>query len=185
METTRKAIVYIASSLDGFIAKPNDDLGFLSMVEKEGEDYGYTTFIESVDIVILGRKTYDWVMSQVPEFPHSGIPTYVITRSARPAIGTLVFYTGNLRELVTRLKHERGKHIFIDGGSEIVNALLQHGLIDEIILSVIPVLLGEGVSLFAKGRPEQSLQLLEAKSYATGLVQLHYRCVPPAACAGD
>lgn len=67
--TNRKVILYIATSLDGYIAKPNNDLSFLSIVQKEGEDYGYSKFINSVDTVILGRRTYDWVMSQVKVFP--------------------------------------------------------------------------------------------------------------------
>ncbi|MEI7504924.1 MAG: dihydrofolate reductase, partial [Paludibacter sp.] len=71
MISNRKVILYIAMSLDGYIAKPNDDLSFLSMVQQEGEDYGYTDFVNTVDTVIMGRKTYDWVMTQVPEFPHN------------------------------------------------------------------------------------------------------------------
>ena len=91
-------------SLDGYIAQPNDDLSFLSTVAKEGEDYGYTDFISSVDTVIVGRKTYEWVMNQVGEFPHADKNAYVITRTARPTIGKTVFYTGNLTELVNKLQ---------------------------------------------------------------------------------
>lgn len=82
----RKVILYIATSLDGYIAKPNDDLSFLSVVQRDGEDYGYVDFIKSVDTVILGRKTYDWVMTQVPEFPHADKNSYVITRTPRADI---------------------------------------------------------------------------------------------------
>lgn len=79
----RKLILYIASSLDGFIAKPNDDLSFLSIVHKEGEDYGYADFISTVDTVILGRKTYDWVLNHAA-FPHADKNAYVITSTERP-----------------------------------------------------------------------------------------------------
>jgi dihydrofolate reductase len=99
----RKVILYIATSVDGYIAKPNDDLDFLSIVEQEGEDYGYVDFINTVDTVILGRKTFDWVMTQVQEFPHSDKETYVITRSPKPNIGNIKFYSGNLKELVSKL----------------------------------------------------------------------------------
>lgn len=174
MNTDRKVILYIAASLDGYIAKPGDDLSFLSLVQKEGEDYGYTDFVRTVDTVILGRKTYDWVMKQVPEFPHADKETYVVTRTARPAVGKTSFYTGGLKELVLRLKKEQGKNIFIDGGAELVNALLKEKLIDEVILSVIPVLLGEGVSLFKEGLPEQKLKLIQVNSFDTGLVQMRY-----------
>jgi dihydrofolate reductase len=71
MEEERKVILYIAMSLDGFIARTGDDLSFLSIVEKQGEDYGYRDFINTVDTVIMGRRTYDWVLTQVDEFPHA------------------------------------------------------------------------------------------------------------------
>jgi dihydrofolate reductase len=175
MTTSRKVILYIATSLDGYIAKPNDDLGFLSMVQKDGEDYGYTDFVNSVDTVILGRKTYDWVRKQVPVFPHADKHCYIITRTARPAIGMTEFYTGKLKELILRLRSKQGKNIFIDGGAEIINELLKENLIDEFIISVIPVLVGNGTRLFKDGRPEQKLKLITAKQFDTGLTQLHYK----------
>jgi dihydrofolate reductase len=171
----RKLILYIAMSLDGYIAQPNDDLSFLSIVQKEGEDYGYGAFIKTVDTVIIGRKTYDWVMKQVPEFPHADKHTYVITRSPKPATGNTSFYSGNLKELITKLKSEKGSNIFCDGGAEIVNALLKENLIDELILSVIPILLGSGTRLFQNQYPEQLLELVSAKSFDSGLAQLHYK----------
>lgn len=170
----RKVILYIAASLDGYIAKPNDDMSFLSIVQQEGEDYGYIDFINSIDTVILGRKTYDWVMTQVPEFPHSDKESYVITRTARPAIGKTNFYTGNIKELLMELKGSQGKNIFIDGGAEIVNELLKDNLIDEFIISTIPILLGDGVRLFKDGRPEKLLKLVSIKQFEKGLVQSQY-----------
>lgn len=175
MATERKLIVYIAASADGFIAKPNDDLSFLSIVNKEGEDYGYSEFIKTVDTIILGRKTYDWVMAHVPEYAHPDKTTYVVTRTPRQRIGNTHFYTGDLKELVLKLKSEEGKNIFIDGGAEIVHALLQQHLIDELIISIIPILVGDGTRLFKEGRPEQQLKLLSAKQFDTGLIQLHYK----------
>jgi dihydrofolate reductase len=172
---SRKVILYIATSLDGYIAGPDDDLSFLSAVQQEGEDYGYEDFLKSVDTVILGRRTYDWVMSQVQEFPHADKDTYVITRTERQSIGKTQFYTGNLKELVLRLKSSEGKNIFIDGGAEIVNELLKDNLIDEFIISVIPVLLGNGTKLFKDGHPEQILELISVKQFEKGLVQLYYR----------
>lgn len=177
METKRKVILYIAMSLDGYIAKPNDDLSFLNIVQKEGEDYGYFDFIKSVDTVILGRKTYDWVMKQVPEFPHADKTTYIITRHYKPSEGNLHYYNGSLKELITKLKSEKGKTIFCDGGSQVVNALLNEKLIDELIISIIPVLVGNGTRLFENERPEQELQLISSKSFEKGLVQLHYGVV--------
>lgn len=176
MATNRKVILYIATSLDGYIAKSNDDLSFLSLVEKEGEDYGYADFIKSVDTVILGRKTYDWVMAQIPEFPHADKETYVITRAQRPSVGKTIFYSGDLKALVLRLKKEDGKNIFIDGGAEIVNALVKERLIDEFFISIIPIILGSGTRLFKDELPEQTLKLLKSHHFEKGLVQMHYKC---------
>jgi dihydrofolate reductase len=169
----RNVILYIAMSLDGYIAKPDDDISFLSMVEKEGEDYGYAQFVESVDAVIVGRKTYDKVLSMGYGFPHSDKDAYIYTRTARPAVGNVKFYTGNLPALIAELKAKEGKDIFIDGGAETVHELLRHHLIDEFYISIIPVLLGEGISLFQQGREELRLKLVESKTFETGLVQLH------------
>jgi dihydrofolate reductase len=172
---TREVVLYIAQSLDGYIAQENDDLSFLSMVAQEGEDYGYADFYQSVDTIILGRKTYDWVMTQVEEFPHADKKTFVLTRQTKPSIGEVQFYNGDLKALVNSLKQEKGGTIFIDGGAEVVNALLKEHLIDRFIISVIPVLLGGGVRLFYDKYPMQDLALLTARSYPKGLVQLHYK----------
>ena len=174
MNNKRKVILYIAMSLDGYIAGLNDDLSFLSLVQLEGEDYGYSEFLDSVDTVIIGRKTYDWVMKQVNEFPHSDLNSYVITRTPAPDNGKTKFYTGDINELIIKLKQEQGKNIFIDGGAEIVNILLKSSLIDQLYISIIPVLLGEGIRLFQDGRPEQKLKLINSKQFKTGLIQLIY-----------
>lgn len=170
----RKVIIYIACSVDGYIAGPNDDLGFLSMVEQEGEDYGYAAFIENIDTMIVGRRTYDKVQAMGQEYPPAGKKLYVITRSPRPDAGAVKFYTGGPKALVRQLKQEPGRHIYCDGGAEIVNQLLKYNLVDELIISVIPILLGNGTQLFNSGRPKQALTLVSAKQFEKGLVQLHY-----------
>lgn len=173
----RTLSLYIATSLDGYIAKPNDDLSFLKLVEKEGEDYGYAEFTSTIDTIILGRKTYDWVLKEIgaSHYDNGERDVYVITRTERPDVGKTKFYTGDLTELVRRLKSENGKNIYCDGGAEIVNELLKNDLIDEFIISVVPVLLGNGIRLFKDGRPEQQLELVNTKTFETGLTQLHYR----------
>jgi dihydrofolate reductase len=172
----RTLSIYIAVSLDGYIAKPNDDLSFLKLVEKEGEDYGYGDFTATIDTIIVGRKTYDWVAREVgtAHYDNGDRTVYVITRTKRPDVGKTKFYAGNLAELVHQLKREEGKNIYCDGGAEIINELLKEDLIDEFIISVVPVLLGEGTRLFKDGRPEQHLKLMQTKAFDTGLVQLHY-----------
>lgn len=175
MSQNRKLVLYIATSLDGYIAKPNDDLGFLSIVEQEGQDYGYSEFIKTVDAVIVGRKTYDKVIAMGFDFPHADKDAYIITRTPRPNIGSVKFYTDDLKSLVERLKSEKGKNIYCDGGAEIVNELLKDDLIDEFIISIIPILVGNGTKLFKDGRPEIKLELVSVKSFEKGLTQLHYK----------
>jgi dihydrofolate reductase len=174
MTENRKLSLYIAMSVDGYIAKTKDDLSFLSIVQEDGQDYGYSDFIKTVDTVILGRKTYDWVIKQVSHFPHSDKETYVITRSSKPDVGKTKFYSGDLNDLVRKLKSKSGKNIFCDGGAEVVYSLMKDNLIDEYIISVIPIFLGEGIRLFKDGRTEAKLMLVNCKSFKKGLVQLHY-----------
>ncbi|WP_279195247.1 dihydrofolate reductase family protein [Chryseobacterium indoltheticum] len=173
----RKVSLFIATSLDGYIAKPNDDLSFLKIVEKEGEDYGYTEFTENIDTLIIGRKTYDYVLKELgpSHYDNGKRDVYVITRTEKPNVGRTTFYTGNLTDLVKQLQSENGKNIYCDGGSEIINELLKNDLVDEFIISIVPVLLGNGTRLFKDGRPEQELQFVSAKTYETGLTQLYYK----------
>ncbi|MBY8962148.1 dihydrofolate reductase family protein [Flavobacterium sp. D11R37] len=173
----RKISLFIAMSLDGYIAKPNDDLSFLKLVDKEGEDYGYFEFISNIDTIIIGRRTYDYVLKEIgsSHYDNGQRDVYVMTRTARPQVGRTIFYTGNISELVKRLKSENGKNIYCDGGAEIINELLKHDLIDEFKISVIPILLGNGTRLFKDGRPEQILEFVTVKSFEMGLTQLEYK----------
>lgn len=175
MNKDRKVILYIATSLDGYIAQPDDDLSFLDIVQKEGEDYGYVNFMNEIDTIVVGRKTFDWVMNQVSEFAPAPIITYVITKTPQPSKKNILFYNNKLDELIERLKNEPGKNIFINGGAQLVAELLKSKLIDEIILSIIPILVGNGIKLFDDGRPEQRLELVSSQNFESGLVQIHYK----------
>lgn len=170
----RKLILYIACSLDGFIAEKDNNIDFLNLVAKDGEDYGYEDFINTVDTVIVGRKTYDKVLSMGYDFPHADKESYIITRTSKESIGNINFYNGDLSELVQQLKSKEGKNIFCDGGAEIVNILFKHKLFDELYISIIPCILGSGIRLFNEENTFQKLNLLDAKKFETGLVQLHY-----------
>lgn len=174
MPADRKVILYISMSLDGYIAKPDGDLSFLSTVEQPGQDYGYSDFLKTVDTVIIGRRSYDKVLSMGFVYPHTDKKVYIITRTERPDNGPFNYYTGSLKALITELKSKNGKNIYCDGGAEIANTLLMDDLIDEFIISVIPVILGNGISLFDKGRPGINLKLVSSTKFEKGLVQLHY-----------
>jgi len=172
----RSLSLFIATSLDGYIAKPNDDLSFLKIVEKQGEDYGYAAFTANIDTIILGRKTYDYVVREIgpAHYENGERDVYVITRTERPDRGRTKFYTGSLKDLIQELKSEAGKDIYCDGGAEVIHELLNNDLVDELIISVIPILVGNGTRLFKDGRPEQALEHVQTKTYGTGLVQLRY-----------
>ncbi len=172
----RKLVLYISMSLDGFIATKDDDLSWLSIVEKEGEDYGYVKFNKSVDTYIVGRTTYDTILkltggifSQADQYD-----CYVITRQNRESEKGVTFYNGDIEDLIAKLKSEKGKNIYCDGGGQIVKLLMEKNLIDEYIVSVIPIILGDGKRLFLGGTEKIKLKAKPSKDFDTGLIQLHY-----------
>lgn len=172
----RKVVVYIAQSLDGYIASENDDISWLSMVETPGEDYGYGAFVEGVDTVIMGRRTYEKVKDFGEHFIHEGKKCYVVSRSIKGSDKNVEYYGGDLRELVEELKGQPGKDIFVDGGGETVRSLRNEDLIDEYVVSIIPIMLGRGIRLFPEtDREMRSVLILEdCRTYPSGLVQLKY-----------
>lgn len=170
----REIILYIAMSLDGYIAKDNDNIDFLSVVESPGEDYGYGDFQKGVDTVIWGRKTYDKVLSFGIEFPYKDKKCYVLSRTKKGKDENVEFYNGDVKELIQTIRQQKGKNIYCDGGGEVVFELLKNSLIDKMIISVIPHLVGSGVRLFKNGRPEQKLTFLKSITFPSGLVQLWY-----------
>ncbi|WP_207434033.1 dihydrofolate reductase family protein [Sabulibacter ruber] len=175
----RQVVLYIAMSLDGYIAKEDDNIDFLSMVERPGEDYGYQAFQHTVDTLIWGRRTYDKVLSMnMPEFMHKDKKCYVLSKTRTGHDENVEFYGGDLKDLISSLRQQPGKNIYCDGGGEVVYALLKDKLIDRLIISVIPHLLGSGIRLFKDGRPEQYLTLTQSLTFPSGLVQLWYNAQP-------
>lgn len=174
MSHNRKLFLFIAMSVDGYIARQDDNIDFLSMVEKQGEDYGYSKFIESVDTVILGRRTYDKIVSMSRQLPYGNREVFVWTRSVRPDEGKVHFYSGKVDDLISSLRSREGMNIYCDGGAEVIHSLLMNDLIDEMIISIIPILLGDGISLFKGGLEEKKLSLQSVASYEKGLVQMHF-----------
>lgn len=172
-----KITLYIAASLDGYIAGPNGEIDWLSMADHPGEDYGYYQFYDSVDALIMGRKTYE-LPAGVEEWPYPGKPSYVFTRQVLTTDRDDVFFvSGPPEDLVANLRTQGFQHVWMVGGGEIVRAFLARGLIDEHIISIIPVLLGEGIPMFPPTGPQQKLELLSSRQYESGLVQAHYRTV--------
>ncbi len=160
-------------SLDGYIAKKDDNIDFLTTVETPGEDYGYASFQKGIDTLIWGRKTYDKILTFGIEFPHKDKKVYVLSRS-RTGADENVEYISDVQALINNLRSKEGLDIYCDGGSELVYELQKHSMIDRLIVSVIPYLLGNGIRLFREDLPEQKLKLKQSITYPSGLVQLWY-----------
>jgi dihydrofolate reductase len=175
----RQVVVFIAMSLDGYIAGPDDNIDFLSAVDRPGEDYGYEEFIKTVDTVVMGRRTYDKVLTFGVEFPHRGRKCYVLSRTHNGSNPDVEFYGGDVSALVQELRGTPGKDIFVDGGSQVVFEMMNNDLIDRMVISIIPIVLGGGIPLFAAGLRPRGLHLIRSQAFPSGLVQLRYTRRPP------
>jgi dihydrofolate reductase len=168
--------VFIAASLDGFIARSDGGIDWLSVVERSGEDYGFGEFMASVDTLVLGRKTWETALG-FPEWPYAGKRVVVMSRHPRAARHGETFHPGPPEALVAALAEAGARHLYVDGGATI-RAFLAAGLVDELTLSVIPVLLGAGIPLFGDGVREAPLTLRSCRGFDAGLVQLRYTLRP-------
>jgi len=170
--------VFIATSLDGFIAEDDGALDFLAVVEDPTTDYGYGEFIASVDAVVMGRATYE-VGLGFAAWPYGGQRVVVLTSgSPQESANGEEFSSDDPATLVARLGAEGVRRIYVDGGATI-RSFLAAGLIDDIVISVVPRILGRGIPLFGLGIPSLDLRLESSETFDTGLVQLRYtRAVP-------
>ncbi len=165
----RRVTLFIACSLDNYIARAD---GAIDWLFTEG-DYGYKEFYDSIDTVLMGRKTYE--TSKKLGESSSGKTCYVFSRSERDSEAGNVQFASDPVNLTRRLVFEQGKGIFVEGGGEIVSALLNEDLIDEIVLSIHSILLGSGVPLFVHFKKQVDLKLLKSVAHGNGLVQSYYR----------
>lgn len=172
MASKRKISCFIAVSLDGFIATRDDSLDWLFKVEGEG-DAGYAEYIENVDTVVMGRRTYDWVMAQEDgKFPYTEQDCYVFTSSRTGQDNFVTFTDEDVASFVDRMLQKPGKDIWVVGGSQLLHAFLQERLIDEFIISIAPTLIGSGIPLFQESGFEQEFTLKSVKQYGQ-FSQLH------------
>lgn len=164
--------VYIAVSLDGFIARSDGGLDWLSIVQRPGEDYGYAAFFASVDALVLGRRTYETALG-FGAWPYRGKRCAVLTHRPPPPRHGEEFHTGPPGPLLERLATEGVRRVYVDGGA-VIRSFLAEDLIDDLTLSIVPVLLGGGVPLFGAPGVERRLVLRATRSFPSGLVQLEY-----------
>ena len=153
--------VFIATSLDGFIARKNNSVDFLSKYS----NYGFEQFYKPIDTVILGNTTAKLFHNE-----YEGKNCYVFSRKKK---GNLNYFNGTPKKLIKSLDKNH-KNIWLVGGANLVNQFLKARLVDEIIITIVPILLGQGIPLFDESYKEFKLVMRDKKSYAKGLVQIHY-----------
>ena len=174
-----KASVYIATSLDGFIARENGDLDWLDAANAnipEGEDCGFFQFMESVDILLMGRKTYEKVLS-FGMWPYGSTPVVVMSTNKIEFQNDLNQYVScsseSPKELCERLANEGAKRLYIDGGKTI-QSFLAENLITDLTITVIPVIIGQGIPLFKNLKKDIALEHVATRTFDFGFVQSTY-----------
>jgi len=168
-----KASVFIGTSVDGFIARANGDLDFLP--PGGGEPHGYEEFMASVDALVIGRKTFETVLA-FETWPYGEKPVFVLSTSElapAPSGAVVEHMSGEPEEIVSRLSARGIGHIYVDGGITI-QRFLQAGLIQRLIITRVPVLIGGGIPLFGKTLRDIVLKHVTTRQYASGLVQSEY-----------
>ncbi len=177
--TRPRTSTFVGVSLDGFLARPDGTLDFLERFE--GEEHGFAAFFDSVDTVLLGRKTYESVLNQVskggPWF-HEGKRCIVMTHGSVEGRYDESAYSGEPNGLMAQLEAEGARHIYADGGV-VIRDFLAAGLLDELTMTFVPVLIGEGLPLFGGVKMESGLILDSVKSFGDRLAQLRYRLRRP------
>ena len=175
MTHKRKIIVHIATSADGYIARPDGNLDWLTSRPAPKGFYGLPKFAHSIDAKILGRKTFDLSVKIGASFSANEVH-YVFSRRPPPAsVPTGVqFVTESIKAFAERLHKQAGKNIWMMGGGEIIGSFLDEDAIDEFIITVVPTFIGEGIPLIAPRHRQVPLRLSSAKPFPDGVVQLHY-----------
>src|SRR5262245_7649912 len=179
MTKRRKIVVHIATSADGYIARRDGSLDWLTSRPAPKGFYGLPKFEQSVDAKIVGRKTFDLSVKMGAPFRANDMH-YVFSR--RPAPASLPpgvrFVTESIGAFAARMRKQAGKNIWMMGGGEIIGSFLDEGAIDEFVISVVPTFIGEGIPLIAPTRRDVPLRLRSARSFPDGVVQLHYEVAP-------
>ena len=176
MTTARKVVVHIAASADGFIARPDGDLDWLTSRPAPKGFYGMGAFMKTIDTTVLGRKTYEASLRLGAKFDGKS-RAIVFSRQAAAADASsgVEFVSEPIGPFVRRLREQPGKDIWLMGGGDIIASFLDAKAIDEFVISVVPVFIGEGIPLIAPRHRLVPLELLKTEKFEDGLIQLHYR----------
>ena len=166
--------VFAAVSLDGFLATSDDDLAWLEEAGDPADDHGFDALVESVDAVAMGRRTWDHI-AEIADLPYRDRPLFVFTHrppaAPRPDV---TFWERTPHEAVEAWAHQGYRSVYVDGGT-VVSSFLAADLVDDLTVTLVPILLGEGRPLFHPADKQQRLELVGATPFASGLVTLRYR----------
>ncbi|MFX3648838.1 MAG: dihydrofolate reductase family protein [Paenibacillus sp.] len=169
-----KTILYIAMSLDGYIARLDGSVDWLFDVEGDGGDNGYADFYQTVGSVVMGRNTYEEVLTLSEEFPYADRPTYVLSRSEQPPAPHVQFTTETVDTLIPRLKQNSDGDVWIVGGGILVEAVLAQKLLDKIEVAIIPKVLGEGIPLFPTGTVPSQFKMIRTQTLGQ-IISIRYK----------
>ncbi|WP_370681032.1 dihydrofolate reductase family protein [Comamonas sp. GB3 AK4-5] len=175
------AHVFIATSLDGFIARPDGSLDWLLQRDHAGEDHGYTDFMADKDAIVMGHGTYTTVADMKP-WPYDR-PAYVLTKTLagtpvpESQQGKVFFLDLTPQELLAKLAREQVQKVYVDGG-KLVQSFLREGLVQDMVITTVPVLIGAGRPLFGALAKDIDLELVSSQRFPSGMVQCKYRVLP-------
>ena len=172
----KKIILYIAASIDGRIAEPDGGIEWLSEYPiTEEMNYGYKDFFASIDTIVMGGRSWREMSNMDAMGAYADKTVYVVSHHDWGEKGNIKFITENVIEHISALRNEPGKDIWLFGGGELISMLLAADLIDEMCISYIPVILGEGISLFPNNPKESKWTITETKVYNSGILKVDYQ----------
>jgi dihydrofolate reductase len=177
MRGMRKVVLGLGTSLDGYIARPDGSVDFLFMPK----DYSMGPFFATIDTALMGRKTYEVSLRMgAGDFGSSAMKSFVFSHSQSPGERNgVTFVDESPKSFLNKLRKRPGKNIWLMGGGELARDFLKDDLVDELYIGIVPVLIGEGLSLFPSGFPQRDFSLLENKTYSRGLIALKYARARP------
>ena len=168
-----KFVLYIATSVDGYIARSDGSIDWLPGLEALDEDENYIKFYESIDAIVMGYTTYQ----QVWEFgywPYSGKLSYVLSNQNRSTTPTDVIFMHSVEEVVEEVKKREYQRVWLMGGGKLFSSFMNKNLVDEFFIFIVPIILGSGISLY-QSIPELKLKPIDTESYPNGDVGIHYQ----------
>lgn len=167
--------LYIAASIDGYIARTDGEMDWLTEFPMTNEDnYGYKEFYQSVDTVIMGGRTYRDILLMDFIWPYNGKKTFIVSHTDVMTRDDVEFISEDIINRISRLRDDKGKDIWLVGGGELIAMLSDSGLIDEMIITYVPVTLGNGIRLFQDTKAEYKWKLESVESYSNNVFQVRY-----------